>query len=111
MTIDLHIVDNYKKLSQEEKREKLIWLLEIFSSYRNEINQIIWFIKQWKISDQDMIEMYTSIVHEINTIEKERLEKWMKKIVSFHKKINILQKVEESEKNKEWDPDELLNVL
>ena len=105
------IIDEYKKLSLELKREKLVSLLEIFAPYREAINDVIAFTKEGKVSEQDMIDTYASFVTSINDVKKESLEKSFDKLAILHQKLLAIHKSEEADKAKEWSAEDILAKL
>jgi len=105
------IIDGYKKLSIELKREKLVSLLEVFAPYRQAINDLIVFTKAGKISEQDMVDTYASFVKSINDVKKEDLEKAFDKLTALHQKLLAIREVEEADKTKEWSADDILSRI
>jgi hypothetical protein len=95
------IIDDYKKLSIEMKREKLVSLLEVFAPYRQAINDVIAFTKAGKISEQDMVDTYASFATSINDVKKEGLEKSFDKLTVLHQKLLAIRDAEEADKAKE----------
>ncbi len=105
------IIDRYKSCSFDEKREKLVGLLEVFVQYRPEINDVIMFIQQGKISEQDMIDTYVSFITSINDIKKESLEKSLDKITILHQNTLAIHKAEEADKAKEGNLEDVLKRI
>lgn len=104
------IVKSFIELDYENKKSRLISLLDVFKAYSESIQKIMEYLQQDKITQEDMVDVYQSLVENIKNSNDNKLEVWLDKIVALHQKLQQIYDLESKERAQE-DPDKLLELI
>ena len=88
------IVQSFIKQDYQNKKTRLISLLEVFQSYSESISKILIYLQQDKIEQNDMIDVYISLVDNIKNVDNNKLEIWLDKIKALHEKLQQIYDLE-----------------
>lgn len=105
-------VNEFKKLSFENKREKVLKILEILKwseSLFDDLYKIITNIKN--ISEELLISIYASIESTIENIDNDKLKNDIDSMGKVRKRLQKIKEMEEEEEEKNNNPEKLLEQL
>lgn len=103
-------IKEFTKLSFEDKKSKLLKMLEILKWSDSLFDDIYLVITNIDVSEDLLVSVYSSIINAIENINKENLQKDVDSMKKIKNKLENIKKMEEEEKKNE-DPEALLANL
>lgn len=101
-------IDTFKKLSFENKKLKVLKILEILKGWSSFFDDIYDIIKNLDVSEELLVSTYISIENAIENIKKEDLKKDISSIKNIKNKLEKIKKLEEKLKE---NPEDLLKNI
>ena len=88
----------------------MVTLFEIFKDYSTSMQDMLSFLSQDKMSQQDMIDSYGALTTIIQKVDRSSITAEMGRLESIHDRLELLRQQEAAERLQE-DPDALLRAL
>jgi len=110
--VDPKQIDTFINLSLDQKKEKILVILEALKDSNSYFQSIYYGVLSLKkIDDETLVSIYQNIFAIGDAISKNQVQKAQDILSKLQSQIAHIREMEAADKKKEWDPEDILKNI